>query len=527
MYKVLISDSVAPECAQILEASGEISVDVNTGLAPEELEAIIGDYDGLVVRSATKARANIIEKAKNLKVIGRAGAGVDNIDIPAATDSGIVVMNTPGGNTTSTAEHAFSLIMALSRNVAQGDQSIKAGRWDRKKYMGVELRGKTLGLIGLGNIGQVVAQRALAFKMRVIGVDPFISADNAKRLGIELGTLDDVWREADYITAHTPLTDSTRYLINADTLAKCKDGVRIINCARGGIINEADLLAALDSGKVAGAALDVYEKEPPEQLPIVMHEKVICTPHLGASTTEAQDIVAVMVAEQLRDFLITGEVRNAVNMPSIEPEEYNLIKPWINLCSRMGSFMGQIGNGQLESVDITYYGELHSVDTWALTSSALEGLFRWGYAEGVNLINARIVAEKNGIKVSEVRSSEEMNFKTCICMKIVSSDGEHTLLGTLFGTDNPRIARFDEYDLDFVPEGNVFICGGTDRSGIIGSIGTVLGGKGINIARMTWARKGPSKDAVVVLATDEAVDAATAEEVRVASEMSWAKSLQL
>ena len=273
MHKVLIGDSVAPECAQILEATGEIAVDVKIGLTPEELEAIIGEYDGLVVRSATKARANIIDKAKNLKVIGRAGAGVDNIDISAATDAGIVVMNTPGGNTISAAEHAFSLIMALSRNVAQGDRSIKEGHWDRKKYMGVELRGKTLGIVGLGNIGQVVAQRALAFKMRVIGVDPFISAKNAKRMGIEIGKLDDVWREADYISVHTPLTDSTRYLINADTLSKCRDGVRIINCARGGIVNEEDLLAALESGKVAGAALDVYEKEPPEQTPLVMHER--------------------------------------------------------------------------------------------------------------------------------------------------------------------------------------------------------------------------------------------------------------
>lgn len=254
---------------------------------------------------------------------------------------------------------------------------------------------------------------------------------------------------------------------------------------------------------------------------------MICTPHLGASTTEAQDIVAVMVAEQLRDYLLTGEVRNAVNMPSIEPEEYRLLQPWINLCGRMGSFMGQIGNGQLESVDITYYGELHKVDTWAMTSATLEGLFRWGYAEGVNLINARTIADKIGIKVNEVRSSTEMDFKTCIGMKIVTSEGEQTLLGTLFGAEGPRIVRFDGYDIDFVPEGHVFICGGTDRPGIIGSIGMVLGGKGINIARMTWARKGPSEDAVVVLSTDEAVDTATAEEVRVASDMAWAKCLYL
>ncbi len=526
MFKVLISDSVAAECAEILKRTGQIEVDIKTGLPPEELEKIIGGYDGLVVRSATKVKKNIIDKAANLKVVGRAGSGVDNIDVPAATDAGIVVLNTPGGNTISTAEHAFSLMMALSRNIAQGDRSIKEGRWDRKKYMGVELRGKTLGLVGLGNIGQVMAQRALAFKMRVIAVDPFASEALVERLGVTLGTLDDIWREADYISVHTPLTDATRYLINADTLAKCKDGVRIINCARGGIVNEDDLLAAIESGKVAGAALDVYEKEPPEQIPLVMHEKVVCTPHLGASTTEAQDIVAFMVAEQIRDYLISGEVRNAVNMPSIEPEVYKQIKPWMDLCGRMGSLLGQLGTGQLKSVDITYYGDIHTIDSWAVTSSSIEGLLRWGYAEGVNLINARSMAEKIGIAIKEIKTSDERDYKNSIEMTITTSTGVHSVLGTIFGRDDFRIVEFDGYKLDFVPSGNLFICGGTDRPGIIGSIGTVLGKKGINIAHMTWARKGPSGDAVMVLTTDEPVEKDTANDVLKASGMSWARNIK-
>jgi len=448
MFKVLISDNVARECVDILEAVPEIEVDFNTKLSPEELKAAIGNYDALVVRSATKVRAEIIEAAEKLKVIGRAGSGVDNIDVPTATDAGIVVLNTPGGNTVSTAEHAFSLMMALSRNIAQGDRSVKEGRWDRKKYTGVELRGKVLGIIGLGNIGQVVVQRATAFKMKVIGVDPFISPDLAQRYGIELVTLDELWQRADYITVHTPLNDSTRHMINAETLSRCKNGVRIVNCARGGIVDESALLDAIESGKVAGAALDVYENEPPEKSPIVMHEKVICTPHLGASTTEAQDIVAVMVAEQIRDFLLTGEIRNAVNIPSMASEVFEEIKPFVNLTEKMGAMLGQMGKGQLVRTDITYYGDVHNLDTWPITSSALAGLFTRGYAENVNLINARSTAEKLGIKVNEIKSSEEKDFKNCVEMKLYTDGGELSAVGTIFGKENPRIVNIQGYELD-------------------------------------------------------------------------------
>jgi len=527
MFKVLISDNVAKECVNILEAEKDIEVDFKTGLSPEELESIIGDYDGLIVRSATKARENIIAAARNLKVIGRAGSGVDNIDVSKATEAGIVVLNTPGGNTVSTAEHAFSLIMALSRNVAQGDRSIKEGKWDRKKYMGVELRGKTLGIIGLGNIGQVVAQRAAGFKMKVIGTDPFISKENAQRYGIELVPIEEIWKRSDYITVHTPLNDSTKHVINADSVAQCKDGVRIINCARGGIVDEQSLLAAIESGKVAGAALDVYEKEPPEQSPIVMNEKVVCTPHLGASTAEAQDIVAVMVAEQVRDFLLTGEVRNAVNVPSMGSDVFQEVKPFVNLAQKMGALTGQLGKGQLTGVDIIYYGDIHTLDTWPITSSVLQGLFTRGYAEGVNMINARSTAEKLGIKVKEVKSSEEMDYKNCVGINLMTDQGEITSLGTIFGKEDPRVVAFQGYDLDFAPVGHVLVCGTIDRPGTIGGIGTLLGQKGVNIAHMTWARKSQAGEAIVVMNTDDKVDKETLAAIEAIDNIEWAVCLEL
>ncbi len=525
MFKVLVSDNVAQECVNILSEPAEIEVDFNTGLSPDELKEIIGQYDALVVRSATKVREDIIAKAEKLKVIGRAGAGVDNIDIPQATDAGIVVLNTPGGNTVSTAEHAFSLMMALSRNVAQGDRSIKEGRWDRKKYMGVELRGKTLGIVGLGNIGQVMAKRAKGFEMNVIGYDPFVSKEVAQRAGIDLVKLEDIWAGSDYITFHTPVNDSTRHILNADTFAKCKDGVRIINCARGGIVDEAALLAAVESGKVAGAALDVYENEPPEQSPLVMNEKIVCTPHLGASTAEAQDIVAVMVAEQIRDFLLNGEVRNAVNVPSMASEAYAELKPYMNLAEKMGSLIGQLGDGQLSDVTVSYFGAMTSLETWAITSSALSGLFTRGYAEGVNMINATKTAEKLGIKMNEVKSAEEQGFRNCMELKLTTDKGDISVLGTIFGKEEPRIAKLLGYELDFAPDGNVLVCGTVDRPGTIGKIGTILGEKGVNIAYMNWARNKETGNAIVVLRTDDSVDADTLKAVEAIDNIEWTQQL--
>ncbi|MFC1485531.1 phosphoglycerate dehydrogenase [Candidatus Latescibacterota bacterium] len=527
MYKVLISDDVANECVKMFESIEGIEVDCRPGLSPDEFKAIIGEYDGLVVRSQTKVRGDAIALAKKLKVIGRAGAGVDNIDVASATDAGIVVMNTPGGNTVSTAEHTLSLIMALSRNIAQGDRSIKEGKWERKKYMGVELRGKTIGVIGLGNIGQVVVHLAMTFGMKVLGHDPFLSTDLAESLGITIAALDEIWANADYITFHTPLNDSTRHLINEKTLAKCKDGVRIINCARGGIVDEQALLRAIESGKVAGAALDVFEQEPPVNNPLVRHEKVVCTPHLGASTAEAQDIVALMVAEQVRDYLLTGEVRNAVNMPSLASEIYEQVKPFMNLGYRMGALIGQLCEGQLNTITITYFGDLTNVNIWPITSSILQGVFARSYFEGVNIINARSTAEKHGIMVQEVKSTLEQDFKNCLEVKLKTSKDESTVLGSIFGRKDPRVINLNGFSIDFVPEGNMLICSNHDRPGLIGSIGTILGANRINIAQMTWARLTPDGDALTVLNTDEDVSNKVVAEVKKIDGIRWVKSVIL
>jgi D-3-phosphoglycerate dehydrogenase len=479
------------------------------------------------VRSATKVRAGILDAASRLKVIGRAGAGVDNIDVKKATEKGVVVMNTPGGNTVSTAEHAFSLMLSLARNIPQANRSVKEGVWNPKKYVGVELRGKTLGIIGLGNIGRAVAVRALAFNMRVLGHDPFISSEMAERLSIELSDLDRIWAESDFITVHTPLNESTHHLINTNTLAKCRHGVRLINCARGGIFDETAVLAALESGHVAGAALDVYEKEPPGNNPLSLHDRVVSTPHLGASTAEAQDIVAVMIAEQVRDFLLRGEVRNAVNIPPIAPEMYEQVKPFAGLGVNMGSLLGQLGEGQLKSITITYYGEVRNFDTWVVTSSILEGLFTRGYSEGVNLVSAQNTAEKLGIRVKEIKSSDEMDYKSSIEITLTTTKGSLSLLGAIFGKDHQRIVRFQEYEVEFVPEGCFLICGNKDRPGIIGDIGTVLGRKGINIAHMTWARRYPGGEAIVILNTDERVDTGTLATVKTISGIEWATCIEL
>ncbi len=526
MYKVLVSDNLAQEGIDILQAAEEIDVEVKLQLSYAELKAIIGEYDSLLVRSGTKVTEDIIAAGKKLKVIGRAGAGVDNINVEKATSDGIVVMNTPSGNTISTAEHVFCLMLVLSRNISQADSSMKAGQWERKKYTGVELRGKTLGIIGLGNVGRVVADRAVGLEMKVLGVDPFISKKMAQGLEIELTTLDEIWTKADYISVHTSLNEGTYHLINAETLAKCKDGVRIINCAHGSIINEDDLLRMIDSGKVAGAALDVFEKEPPEHK-IAMHEKVVCTPHLGASTTEAQDIVSVMIAEQIRDFLLTGEVRNAVNIPSISSEIYIKIKPFIVLSNKMVMMLGQLCKGQFDRIDVTYYGDVHNYDIRLLTSSVLDGLFRMSYAENVNMINARSIAEKLGLEVHEIKSSDEKEFKDCIEVTVYTNHGDMNILGTILGKNYPHILRFQEFELDFIPEGHVLITKHNDRPGIIGKIGTVLGEKNINIAQMALARNNISGEASVVLNTDDIIDKSTLDKIMTIKDIDWVACLEL
>jgi len=526
--KVLITDPVAQECIDILESEPDIEVDLRPKLPPDEIKAIIGDYSALIVRSGTKVTADIIEAADNLKVIGRAGAGVDNIDVDAATRKGIVVMNTPGGNTISTAEHTFSLILALSRNIPQAMQSLKEGRWDRKKYLGVELYGKVLGIIGLGKVGREVARRAIAFGMRVLAYDPFISEAAAKEIGAELVDLDGIYSSADYISIHTPLNEETRHMISSPQFAKCKRGVRIINCARGGIVDERALLKAIEDGIVGGAALDVFEEEPPSpDNPLLSKDEVIYTPHLGASTKEAQLNVAIQVAEQVRDLLMLGEIRNAVNLPTMDRHVYEGIRWYMELGERIGSIQAQLTGGVPISLSIEYRGEVLDHPTAPITSSILKGIMGKLISETINLVNAPVVARERGVKIDETRSTETGNFTSLITVTYSSTAGKRTISGTIFGERDLRIVNVDGYDSDAIPEGHMVFCMNNDVPGIIGWIGTVLGRNGINIAKMSWGRDRPKGKAITVLNLDSSIPDKVLEELLENKDILWAKRVKL
>ncbi|HOA82886.1 MAG TPA: phosphoglycerate dehydrogenase [Thermodesulfovibrio thiophilus] len=500
--RVLVSDSISPKGIEILQKAG-LEVDVKTGLKPEELKAIINQYDALIIRSATKVTAEIIEAADKLKVIGRAGTGVDNVDKVAATKRGIVVMNTPGGNTVTTAEHAIAMLFSLARKIPQANASIKAGKWEKKKFMGVELYHKTIGIIGLGRIGSEVAKRAQCMGMNVLAYDPFLSEDRAEELGITKTDLDRIFADSDFITVHTPLTAETKYLINEKTIAKMKQGVYLINCARGGIINEKDLYEAIQSGKVAGAALDVFEKEPPEEgYPLTADERVICTPHLGASTLEAQENVAVAIAEQVIDYLINGTIRNAVNFPSIPFDQVPLIRPHLILLERIGSFISQIFNKSINQIQIEYLGEISNLNTQALTAAALKGILDPILGEPVNFVSAPFIAKERGIEVKEIKGNDAGDYQSLVTIKISSKDAYSTVAGTLLSRKDPRIVQIDEFSLEVIPEGNMIFMKNWDRPGVIGNIGTLLGQNSINIGHMHFGRKEPGGIAVSVISID-------------------------
>jgi D-3-phosphoglycerate dehydrogenase len=523
---VLISDRLAPECTGILQQAG-IQSDTKTGLPPEELKDIIGDYEGLVVRSATKVTSEIIEAATHLKVIGRAGAGVDNIDVPAATRRGILVMNTPGGNTISTAEHAFSMLLALSRNIPQAAASLKRGRWDRKKYTGVEVHGKTLGIIGVGKVGREMALRARAFGMKVLGFDPFLSSDAAAKIGIEQVSLEELWPRVDYISIHAPLTDETRHLVSDAQFARCRKGVRLIHCARGGIVDEGALLRALESGQVAGAALDVFESEPPENRELLAREEVICTPHLGASTEEAQVAVAIQIAEQIADFLKTGAVRNSINLPPMESSVYQKIRFYIELGEKIGRLQGQLSKGRLTGVSIEYRGDILDYPIAPITSAVLTGVLSKTSDMPINFVNALVIAREWGIKVDEIRSSEHEDFTNLITIHCTTDREERVVAGTLFGKNDPRIVRINEYHCEAPPEGDMLICGNEDVPGVIGRIGTMLGESGINIARMSWGREQVGGKAITVLNLDSPVPDAMLTDILAQKHILWAERVKL
>lgn len=503
--KVLVSDNISPKGVELMEKAG-LKVDVKTGLSPEELKSIIGEYHGLVIRSATKVTSEIIEAAEKLKVIGRAGSGLDNVDRAAATKKGIVVMNTPGGNTITTAEHAIAMMFALARNIPQATASMKEGKWEKKKFMGVELYNKTLGVLGLGNIGTQVAKRAQALQMNVICYDPFLSDEKAADLGVEKVSLDDLFSRSDFITIHTPLTPETRNLINAKTISKMKDGVRIINCARGGIVNEKDLHDAIVSGKVAGAALDVYEKEPPEDLSLIKLDRVICTPHLGASTTEAQENVAIAVAEQIIDYLLSGVIRNAVNFPSIPSDQLPSLLPYIKLAEIMGSFGAQIYEGGISEVTLEFRGKAQEIDTKPVTIAAIKGLLTPILLETVNFVNAPIIAKERGIEVKETTSEDALDFHNMLVLRIRANGKETKICGTLYGKTEPRIIKVDNFPVEIIPEGTMLFIYNNDKPGVIGNIGSLLGKNNINIARMHFGRETAGGIAISVVNVDSDVE---------------------
>ncbi|MEK7829282.1 MAG: phosphoglycerate dehydrogenase, partial [Deltaproteobacteria bacterium] len=497
--KVLVSDSMSDRCVEILKSAPGIQVDVNTKLKPEELKKAIKDYHGLVVRSATKVTAEIIEAADNLTVIGRAGTGVDNIDTQAATKKGIVVMNTPGGNTVTTAEHAVSMLMALARKIPQATASMRKGEWEKKKFEGTEITGKTLGILGVGNIGTVVADRAQGLKMNVIAYDPYLSQEAANRMGVLPVSLDDLYKRSDFISVHVPLTNETKNLVNRDAFAKMKKGVKIIDCARGGIVNEKDLSDAIKEGIVSGAAMDVFEKEPtPPDNPLLGLEEVILTPHLGASTAEAQENVAIAIAEQIVEYLVKGTIRNAVNVPSVPAELLASLSPYITLAEKLGSFQGQILKGGIEEVTVEYSGDVVSYDVTAVTVSAIKGLLDQVMDQQVNFVNAPFVAKERGIKVIEIKSSRAIDFASSITIKVKTKETESLVEGALFGKKEPRIVRIDKFFLDAVPEGYLLVLYNYDKPGVIGNVGALLGSGNINIARLHLGRQAVGGEAVSV-----------------------------
>lgn len=501
--KILISDSMSNKAVEILKATPGITVDVITNLKPEELKAKIKDYHGLVVRSATKATAEIIDAAENLKVIGRAGTGVDNVDMNAATKKGIVVMNTPGGNTVTTAEHAVAMMMALSRKIPQATASMKRGEWEKKKFEGTEVTGKTLGILGVGNIGSVVASRALGLRMNVIAYDPFISNEAADKIGISLVTMDELFKKSDFISIHVPLTNETKNIVNAEAFQKMKKGVKIINCARGGIVSEKDLAEAIKAKIVSGAAFDVFEKEPPAaDNPLLQLEEVILTPHLGASTFEAQENVAIAIAEQIADYLTTGTIRNAVNVPSIPAELLVSLGAYITLGEKLGSFQGQILQGGIEEITVEYSGEVVSYDVAPITIACIKGLLDKVLDTYVNFVNAPFVAKERGIKVVEVKSSRPTDFASSITIKVRTKDAENIVEGALFGKKEPRIVRIDKFFLDAVPEGYLLLLQNEDKPGVIGNVGTLLAANNVNIARLHLGRQSIGGEAVSVWSVD-------------------------
>lgn len=511
--RVLVTDNVNQEGVAILQREPDIEVEVRNKMTPEELLEIIPGFDALIVRSATKVTREVMNRAANLKVIGRAGVGVDNIDVACATEKGIIVVNAPDGNTIAATEHTLAHMLALARNLPQADARLKAGVWDKKAFTGVELRNKTLGILGLGRIGSGVAKRGQVMEMDVIAYDPYLTEERAKELGVRLGSLDDVLREADFITVHMPKTKETYHMLDERAFGLMKNGVRVINCARGGIIDEDALYKAMTAGKVAGAALDVFEFEPQTETPLLKLPNFIATPHLGASTREAQISVAVDVAEEIVSALRGELVKNAVNIPALKPAELQGVRAYLGLAERLGRFQAQLVKGGIKEVAVTYSGELAARSVTPLTTALIKGLLDSILQQRVNYVNAMLVAKDRGLKVTETRAEHAGDYASLMTVKIIAGESEHELAGTLFTGNDPRVVFIDGYRIDAVPEGYMLVVPHIDKPRIIGRVGTLIGEHDVNIATMQVGRKDIGGKAVMVLTIDGEVPQATLDEI--------------
>jgi D-3-phosphoglycerate dehydrogenase len=526
--KVLISDNLAPIGADILREAG-LEVDINTGLPPEELIKIIPQYNGLVIRSATKVTGDIIDAATNLRVVGRAGIGLDNVNIPAASKKGIVVMNAPDGNATTAAEHAIAMLLSLSRNVPQATASMKAGKWEKKNFMGREVTGKTLGIVGIGRIGSIVADRAMGLHLKVVAYDPHMPKELVDKLGVELVDLEELAKRSDYISVHVPLTKETKHLLSADFFKNMKKGAMFVDCARGGVVDEKALFDALQNKEIAGAALDVFEDEPTslEKTPLLGLNNFICTPHLGASTSEAQENVAQVIAQQMADYLLKGEVRNAVNVPSVSADVLSQVGPFITLAEMLGSFHMQIAKGGVEEVTLEYCGELSTMDSRPVTVAFLKGLFTPILQDAVNFVNAPLIAKERGINVVESRTDRSDDFTGLLRARVKTTEGENELAGTVFGKKEPRLVRFNTFRLEALPAGPMLFVYNKDVPGVIGTLGITLGDNNINISRMTVGQEAEHGRNIILLNTDVLITKDVLEKVTALSHIDDAMVLEL
>jgi len=527
MKKVLISDEVSQRALDRFHAEPGLGVDYKPGLPADELKRIVGDYAALVVRSQTKVTAEVIEKAERLAIIGRAGTGVDNVDLEAATRRGIVVMNVPGGNTVSAAEHTMAMLLAMARGIPAADRSMRAGKWERGKFVGSELEGKVLGVLGMGKIGREVAHRARSFGMEVIGYDPFVSAEDVQRSQVTFVPLDQVFRRADFITVHMPLTPQTRYLIGEKEIASCKPGVRLVNCARGGIVDEKALARYLASGHVAGAAFDVFEEEPPKTLPLRDFDSVVLTPHLAASTAEAQEKVAVIIAEQVCDYLRDGIARNAVNVTPMEPKVRERVAPFLELAEKLGRFQSQMIEGHLREVTVEYSGEIPAEAIPALTVAILKGYFERFLSGPVNAVNATFIARERGIRLNEVKTSEPQDYMNLITAVFESDVKRQAIAGTVLGRNLPRIVSLDGFRFDARPQGELLLVSNDDRPGIVGMVGGLLGDHQVNIAYMSLGRDRIGGQAIAVINVDSPLPEALAAELRSRPGILWVRTVGL